>query len=229
MTSAAARRACSGVIPSASYMRASSSVSAVGWCCSSRRSISTSRSISSFCAETLIHSPAAMLMPPAIAPASPARRTMDDSAPPPAKPRISDTLDTSPSLTPNTAARAVPPATARWPGWCAWWSVCTTTRGYDLAVRRSELQSQVTTRSRQRGRRREVRTWRSTRRRTPAGAAPVVGRWPRHSDDCATSPPYASPTTRCSCASCRCTTPSSPPATSTTASSTTSTPSPSPT
>ncbi len=46
---------------------------------------------------------------------------------------------------------------------------------------------------------------------------------------CATSLLSASPTTRCSCASCRCTTPSCRPATSTTASSTTSTPSPSPT
>ena len=69
--------------------------------------------MSSFCAETLTHSPAAMLMPPASAPANPASRTTDDVAPPPAKPRMSDTFDTSPSLTPNTAARATPPVTTR--------------------------------------------------------------------------------------------------------------------
>ena len=79
--------------------------------------MATSRSISSFCAETLIHSPAAIEMPPAMAPASPARRTIPASAPLPANPRINDTFDTSPSDTPNTAARAAPPVTDR----CWWW------------------------------------------------------------------------------------------------------------
>ena len=64
------------------------------------------------------------------------------------------------------------------------------------------------------------RTVRRGRRATPS---------PRPSGGCATSPPCASRTTRCSCGSCRRTTPSCRPTTSTTASSTTSTPSPSPT
>ena len=58
-----------------------------------------------------------MLTAPATAPAIPARRTIDESAPLAANPRISDTFDTSPSLTPNTAARARPPATERWARW----------------------------------------------------------------------------------------------------------------
>ncbi len=49
--------------------------------------------------------------------AIPARRTTLGPALAPAKPRISDTLVTSPSATPNTAARAPPPWTLRW-----WWS-----------------------------------------------------------------------------------------------------------
>jgi hypothetical protein len=108
MTSSAAARAVSGAMPWLSYIDASSAVSAAALRASSRRSTASSRSTSSFWADTLIHSPAAIEMPPAIAPASPARRTMDESAPEPAKPRISDTFDTSPSLIPNTAARASP-------------------------------------------------------------------------------------------------------------------------
>ena len=61
----------------------------------------------------LTHSPAAMLVAPAIAPANPASRTTDDATPAPANPITNDTLDTSPSLTPKTAARARPPATER--------------------------------------------------------------------------------------------------------------------
>ncbi len=117
MTSSAAARAVSGEMPWLSYIDASSAVSAAALRASSRRSTATSRCTSSFCADTLIHSPAAIEMPPAIAPASPARRTMDESAPEPAKPRMSDTFDTSPSLMPNTAARARPPDTERWPPW----------------------------------------------------------------------------------------------------------------
>jgi len=101
-------------MPWASYMSASSDVSDDGLWISSRRSTANSRWIRSFCAETLTHSPAAMLIDPAMAPARPARRTTLESAPPPANPTISDTLDTNPSLAPNTAARARPPATDRW-------------------------------------------------------------------------------------------------------------------
>src|SRR5512141_2822854 len=64
----------------------------------------------------LTHSPAAMLVAPAMAPAIPARRTTDGATPAPAKPMTNETLETSPSLTPNTAARARPPATERCPG-----------------------------------------------------------------------------------------------------------------
>ena len=46
----------------------------------------------SFCAEMLTHSPAAMLVAPAMAPASPASRTTDESTPAPAKPMTNDTL-----------------------------------------------------------------------------------------------------------------------------------------
>ena len=58
------------------------------------------------------YSPDAMEKAPATSPAMPANRT---TAPPgwaPAKPKMSDTLVTSPSLTPNTAARAPPPCDA---------------------------------------------------------------------------------------------------------------------
>src|SRR5258706_12953465 len=64
----------------------------------------------------LTNSPAAMLVAPAMAPARPASRTTDDATPALANPITSDTLETSPSLTPKTAARASPPATERWPG-----------------------------------------------------------------------------------------------------------------
>src|SRR4051812_2559479 len=134
MTSWAAFAASSSLSPSARYISASSAVSAGALWAISRRSISSSRSMSSFCAETLIHSPAAMLMPPAMAPASPASRTIDASTPLPAKPRISETLDTSPSLMPKTAARAELPVTER----CWWWtSACATARRYrSVAVQR---------------------------------------------------------------------------------------------
>ena len=69
----------------------------------------------SFCELTETHSPAAIEMPPATAPAKPASRTTELAAPDPANPKISDTLDTRPSLAPNTAARANPPDTGRWP------------------------------------------------------------------------------------------------------------------
>ncbi len=67
----------------------------------------------SFWAEMLIHSPAAIEIAPATAPAMPARRTTEVSTPDAANPRSNETFDTSPSLTPNTAARARPPDTAR--------------------------------------------------------------------------------------------------------------------
>ncbi|MBI5087600.1 MAG: hypothetical protein HZB15_01655 [Actinobacteria bacterium] len=70
----------------------------------------------SFCADTLIHSPAAMLTAPASAPARPARRTTLAFTPLPAKPMTKRTFDVSPSLMPNTEARASPPCTARCPG-----------------------------------------------------------------------------------------------------------------
>ena len=69
----------------------------------------------------LIHSPAAMLIAPAIAPARPARRTMLALTPLPEKPITSDTFEISPSLVPNTAARASPPETERWPGCASVW------------------------------------------------------------------------------------------------------------
>src|SRR5690349_3779905 len=56
-------------------------------------------------------------------PARPARRTTPGAGSAPATPRISETFDTSPSDTPNTAARAEPRWTSRC--WCsmpAWWS-----------------------------------------------------------------------------------------------------------
>ena len=54
-----------------------------------------------------------MLAAPATAAAMPARRTTLASTPPAAKPIISETLETKPSLKPKTPARADPPASAR--------------------------------------------------------------------------------------------------------------------
>ena len=130
-------------------------------------------------------------MPPAMAPARPARRTIEASTPPPANPRISDTFDTSPSLIPNTAARAEPPVTER----CWWW----TSPGPwpNGTVRRP---------GRQLGHRyAPARRPPGRRRRTTATLAVVDAATPspRPSAGCATSPPCASPTTRCSCGSCR--------------------------
>ena len=79
--------------------------------------MASSRSRSSRWADIEIHSPDAMENAPAMSTAIPARRTTLGPALAPAKPRINDTLVTSPSLTPNTAARAPPPWTLRW-----WWS-----------------------------------------------------------------------------------------------------------
>ena len=59
-------------------------------------------------------------------PARPGARS-PESAPPPAKPRISDTFDTSPSDTPNTAARAAPPVTDR-----CWWWISASRHGLDV-------------------------------------------------------------------------------------------------
>ena len=70
-------------------------------------------SLALFCAEMLTHSPAAIEMAPATAPAKPARRTMVESTPLAANPRMSETFETKPSLIPKTAARARPPDTER--------------------------------------------------------------------------------------------------------------------
>ena len=63
------------------------------------------------------YSPVAMEKAPPMSPAIPASRTDPADAWAPAMPRISDTLETSPSLMPNTAARAPPPLTLRC--WCS--------------------------------------------------------------------------------------------------------------
>src|SRR5687768_13271496 len=63
-----------------------------------------------------LYSPAAIDTAPAIRPARPARRTTLGAGSAPATPRISPTFETSPSLTPKTAARAAPPCMSRW-----WW------------------------------------------------------------------------------------------------------------
>src|SRR5436305_3254669 len=100
-------------------MAASSRCSPCGWRRISRRSISSSRSSNSLWAFIDTYSPAAIEKAPAIHPASPASRTycgpLDAAAP--ATPRMRETLLTSPSLMPNTAARAVPPWMSRW--WCS--------------------------------------------------------------------------------------------------------------
>ena len=68
--------------------------------------MSSSRSSSSVCARIETYSPAAIETAPAMRPARPARRTTPAAGSAPATPRISETFDTRPSLTPNTAARA---------------------------------------------------------------------------------------------------------------------------
>ena len=65
--------------------------------------------MSSFWAFTDTYSPAAIEMAPASSPETPATRTNAASVVAPAIPRINATFDTSPSLTPKTAARALPP------------------------------------------------------------------------------------------------------------------------
>ena len=62
------------------------------------------------------YSPAAMEKDPATSPATPASRTIDPPGFAPAMPKTSDTLVTSPSLTPKIAALAPPPRISRW--WC---------------------------------------------------------------------------------------------------------------
>ena len=93
-------------------MAASSASSASGFSAIEIRSISSSRSTNSAWAFNDTYSPAAIEMAPASRPDTPARRTNDGSVLAPAMPRMSATLDTSPSLIPNTAARAVPPWTS---------------------------------------------------------------------------------------------------------------------
>ena len=80
----------------------------------------SSRSSSSAWTRIELYSPAAIEIAPATSPASPASRTTAGAGSAPATPRISPTFDTSPSLTPNTAARAAPPWTSRW--WCSGWT-----------------------------------------------------------------------------------------------------------
>src|SRR5487761_1428472 len=97
-------------------MAASSRRSAPGVRESAWRSTSSSRSRSSrwACIET--NSPAAMEKAPATRPARPASRTTLAAGGAPATPRISETFVTSPSLMPNTAARAPPDWMSRWWG-----------------------------------------------------------------------------------------------------------------
>ena len=77
------------------------------------RSTSSSRSKSSRWACIERYSPEAIEKAPATSPAMPARRTTPVAGFAPAKPRISETLVTRPSLMPKTAARWVPPLTSR--------------------------------------------------------------------------------------------------------------------
>ncbi len=59
----------------------------------------------------------AMEKAPAASPASPAIATAGVLAPLPTTPAISEALETSPSMTPNTAGRSQPPVTSLWL-WC---------------------------------------------------------------------------------------------------------------
>ena len=68
----------------------------------------------------------------------PAVRTTEAVVPAPATPRMSDTFDTRPSLTPNTLARATPPLTFRW--WCS------TGGAISVGAGTPELGTSVTTR-----------------------------------------------------------------------------------
>src|SRR5579872_6656786 len=61
-----------------------------------------------------MYSPAAIEKAPPSSPARPARRTKLPPAEAPAMPRTSEVFETSPSLTPKTAARAPPPEMSRW-------------------------------------------------------------------------------------------------------------------
>ena len=63
---------------------------------------------------TETYSPAAMESAPASRPATPVISTIPDPAPAPATPMTSAALETSPSLTPNTVARRLPPEMPRW-------------------------------------------------------------------------------------------------------------------
>ena len=105
MTSSASRRASSGARPLRLKISTSSSVSPSGDSASARRSMSSSRSKSSRWAVIETYSPAPIENAPATRPARPARRTTEAAGCAPAKPKMSDTLVTSPSDMPNTAAR----------------------------------------------------------------------------------------------------------------------------
>ncbi len=109
--------AMSGSTPRLRYNAASSRRSSSGSDWIARRSTSSSRSINSDWARIETYSPVAIENAPPIRPAIPARRTAPAVEWAPAMPRISETLDTSPSLMPNTAARAPPPLTLRC--WCS--------------------------------------------------------------------------------------------------------------
>ena len=71
--------------------------------------MASSRSTSSAWAFSDTYSPAAMEIAPARRPVTPATRTKVGSVLAPAMPKMRATLETNPSLTPKTAARAVPP------------------------------------------------------------------------------------------------------------------------
>ena len=104
-------------MPFATYISASSSVSACGLAMISRRSLSISRCAASDWDATEVYSPAAIENAPAASPASPARTTAEESVwsrVPPATPAISARFETSPSIAPNTAGRSQPPVTSGW-------------------------------------------------------------------------------------------------------------------
>ena len=113
MTSFAMSEATVGSMPRFTYMPRNSVVSPSGLFFSALRSTSISRSSSSRWALMERYSPAAMEKDPATSPATPARRTIPGPGLAPAMPRTSETLVTSPSLTPKMAARAPPPRMSR--------------------------------------------------------------------------------------------------------------------